>query len=97
MTKTKMTVTRAVWLATLADVLFAQAANAWVRGNNSGDTKKNKKAVLLCRKLRDEAEALLSPLGIKVDYPGLYPTFKVRGFTEYTTLNAISAALEAKR
>lgn len=92
----QMTVAQAVFTAKQADKLFDQAARAWSRGSGSGSNDKMKAANAKCQKLRDQAEALLAPLGIEVDYPGLYPSFKVKGFTEYSTINAISAALEDK-
>jgi len=92
----QLTVAQAVHLSERVEKLFNRAANAWVRGNNSGDTKTMNRCNHLCGQLRRDAEALLKPLKIEVDYPGLYPSFKVNGFCEYTVLNAISAALERK-
>ncbi len=92
--KTKLTVIQAVFMAEKCDKLFEQAARAWVRGNDSGNDQTYKTALAKVQRLRDEAEALLAPLGIGIDYPGLYPSFKVNGFSEHTTLAAISAALE---
>src|SRR3546814_2687039 len=43
---------------------------------------------------RSRAEALLTPLGIEVDYPGLYPSFTVNGYSYHSTESAVSAALE---
>lgn len=90
----RMTVMQAVFLAKRADALFNRAANAWVRGSNSGNDDTFTKCKALQSKLHDEAEALLTPLGIEVDYPGLCPSFTVKGFAEHTTLAAISAALD---
>src|SRR5438132_1213226 len=92
----KMTVLQAKFLADKADALFNRAARAWEIGNNSGNSTALARGESRCEKLREEAEALLRPLGITVDYPGLYPSFTVRGFSEHTTLAAISAALERK-
>lgn len=92
--KNKMTVVQAVFLAKQCDRLFNRAANAWIRGSNSGSSLEVTKQNALAERKRDEAEKLLAPLGIEVDYPGLYPSFKVKGFTEHTTLQAISAALD---
>ena len=92
----KMTVLQAKFLADKADDLFHKAALAWERGNNSGSCASLTRGKEQCAKLRNQAEALLKPLGIIVDYPGLYPSFTVRGFSEHTTLAAISAALERK-
>lgn len=87
-----LTLAQAAFLAEKAERLFNRAATAWVRGNNSGDMATNTRCVIQCAKLRSEAEALLSPLGIEVDYPGLYPSFTVKGYAEYSVMNAISAA-----
>lgn len=92
--KKKMTVVQAVFLAKQCDQLFNRAANAWTRGSNSGDNLTVSRENARCQKLRDKAEALLAPLRIEVDYPGLYPSFKVKGYTEHSTLNAVSAALD---
>lgn len=89
----KMTVAQAVFMAKRADKLFEQAARAWSRGDGSGNSKAYHKGLNKCEQLRNEAEALLAPLGIAVDYPGLYPSFTVNGFSEHSTINAISAAL----
>jgi hypothetical protein len=93
----RMTTIQAVALADRADRLFRRAALAWERGNNSGNDAALKLGENQCEKLRNQAEALLKPLGIVVDYPGLYPSFTVRGFAEHSTIAAISAALERKR
>ncbi len=79
-----------------ADRLFERAAQAWIRGNNSGNNDTMKRCNALCERYRNRAEALLTPLGIEVDYPGLYPSFKVAGFEHHSTESAVSAALEAK-
>lgn len=89
----KMTVAQVVFMAARADKLFEQAARAWVRGDGSGNSKAYHKGLNKCERLRTEAEALLAPLGIETDYPGLYPSFKVNGRHEYSVINAISAAL----
>jgi len=93
--KPKLTVQQAVFLAEKCDKLFERAAQAWVRGNNSADVPGYYERMLkLQGKLHDEAEALLAPLKITVDYPGLYPSFTVNGFDHHDALSAISAALE---
>ena len=93
----KMTVLQAAFLAKQADRLFSRAASAWVRGNNSGNSAVLKCGEERCDEYRRKAEAMLKPLGIVVDYPGLYPSFTVNGHSEHSTLNAISAALEGTR
>jgi hypothetical protein len=94
--KIKMTVVQAAFLAKQADRLFNRAASAWVRGNNSGNSETLTRCETQCDKYRRRAEALLAPLEIVTDYPGLYPSFTVNGRAEYSTLNAVSAALERK-
>jgi hypothetical protein len=92
--KNKMTVMEAGQLADKCEKLFQRAALAWERGNNSGSSLALDRGNGLCDKYRTQAEALLKPLGIVCDYPGLYPSFKTRGgFTEYACLSAISRAL----
>lgn len=95
MTATKMTLVEAVALVKRADALFERAAKAWVHGNNSGDSGKLATGERLCEAYRQEAVEILAPLRIAVDYPGLYPSFKVGGFDYHDTLSAVSAALEA--
>jgi hypothetical protein len=95
--KYKLNVAQAVHLADQAEKLFKRAANALVRGNNSGNGDTLNRCNDLCDRLRVDAEALLKPLGIEVDYPGLYPSFKVKGYTEYSVITAISAALDNTR
>lgn len=92
-----MTVAEAVFLVNQCDRLFERAAKAWVRGNNSGNSKTMERCNTLCERLRRDAESVLTPLGIQVDYPGLYPSFVVHGFCEHSTLNAVSAALDGSR
>jgi hypothetical protein len=89
-----MTLVEAVALVQRADRLFERAAKAWVHGNNSGDSGKLATGERLCQAYREEAERLLEPLGIAVDYPGLYPSFKVGRFDYHDTLSAVSAALQ---
>ena len=79
------------------DRLFSRAARSWERGKNSGNSETLALGERLCDEYREQAEALLKPLGIIVDYPGLYPSFTVHGHSEHSTLNAISAALEDAR
>lgn len=98
MKNSTMTLVQAVRLVDHAESLFNRAAKAWVRGNNSASTDWGRRNLTrcnaLCDKLRGEAEALLLPLGIVTDYPGLYPSFNVKGYCEYSVLNAVSSALD---
>lgn len=85
---------QALALIDRADKLFNRAANAWTRGNNNANMPGYyARCLKQCEAFRDRAEALLSPLGIKCDYPGLYPSFTVNGYSEHTTQSAVSAAL----
>ena len=93
-TSKRMTVAEAKFLADKAEALFQKAARAWERGNNSGDNDTLRRCNNQCDDYREKAEAILKPMGIETDYPGLYPSFMVRGGTYYTPLSAISAALE---
>lgn len=80
-------------LIEMADAKFRLSAKAWEDGNNSGDPQVLDVMEKRERRLALEGAALLAPLGIKCDWPGLYPSFEVNGFTEYTTQNAVLTAL----
>ena len=75
------------------DAKFRAAALAWERGNNSGVSALLTAAEERCDRLRDQAEAMLAPLGIQCSYPGLYPCFEVNGYHEHSTRSAILTAL----
>jgi hypothetical protein len=75
-----------------ADSLFKRAATAWTIGNNSGDAGVYDDFCKRCENYRNKAEDLLKPLGITVDYPGLFPSFTVDGFSYHSTESAVSAA-----
>jgi hypothetical protein len=92
-----LTLQQANALIERADSLFNRAARAWERGNNSGNSVFKTRGEQQCERLRTEAESLISPLGITVDYPGLFPSFKVNGFGYHTTESAVSAAIEEAR
>ena len=55
---------------------FKMAANAWVNANNSGRNTPDKRI----DNLHDKAEKILEPFGVSCDYPGLYPSFKYKGY-----------------
>ncbi len=93
-TKPRLTLVQGKFLADQAERLFERAAQAWTAGNNSGKNEALVRYENKCSEYRRKAEALLEPLGIEVDYPGLYPSFKVNGFEHYSTISAVSAALE---
>lgn len=63
---------------------FRASASAWERANNCpADTDYQRKYRAQCARREqseaDKGEALLAPFGIKCDWPGLYPSFKVGG------------------
>lgn len=91
--KMKMTLQQANHLIETADKMFRRAALAWERGSNSGNTEGMKRGEKQCEACRARAELMLEPLGIAVDYPGLYPSFTVAGGSYHTTESAVSAAL----
>jgi hypothetical protein len=76
-----------------ADSLFQRAAKAWERGNNSGDSAYLSRMEKQCDACRARAEEKLAPFAIEIDYPGLYPSFKVDGYAYNTTESAVSAAV----
>lgn len=59
------------------------AADAWTEGNNSGDPDKLAECERRCGWLREDAQTVLALWGISCDFPGLYPTYKRGGRTEY--------------
>ena len=92
--KTKLTLLEINAIAKKANRLFNRAANAWVRGNNSGNPEMLKRCEMRCDTIRREAEELLAPFKILCDYPGLYPSLTVKGAGHHSVESAISAALE---
>lgn len=80
-----------------ADAMFRLSAKTWIRGNNSRNAETLKRCDALHIKHAENGEALLSPLGIKCDWPGLYPSFTVNGYAEHDTKSAVLAALGKPR
>jgi hypothetical protein len=80
-----------------ADAYFALSAKAWIRGNNSGNSKTLAECTREENRQAQNGEALLKPFGIETDWPGLYPSFKVNGFSEYTTEAAVLSAIGQNR
>ena len=74
-----------------AETYFNKAAKAWVRGNNSGDNDILEQCDKLSDKHQNYAESLLSPYGITVDYPGLYPVYHYKNMDYYTVHELIEA------
>ena len=68
-----------------AQRLFNRAANLWVKSNN--DSALNWEEMEAKREnAMDRAEALVKEVypTIEIDYPGLYPAFKLNGFNFYS-------------
>ncbi len=64
---------------------FERAAQAWVRGNNSGNNNGLAAGERECNVQRRMAALVCGLFGIeRVDFPGLYPTFHRAGRTWYT-------------
>lgn len=80
-------------LIAMADGKFRLSAKAWIDGNNSGNAELLAEGNKRERRLAREGAALLAPLGIKCDWPGLYPSFEINGAHEHTTEAAVLAAL----
>lgn len=80
-------------LIEMADAKFRLSAKAWEDGNNSGNSEVLAAMSKRERRLAREGAAMLAPLGIKCDWPGLYPSFEINGAHEYTTENAVLTAL----
>ena len=76
-----------------ANAYFRRSAKAWVEGNNSGNPETLELMTGIERDTAQKGEALLAPLGIKCDWPGLYPSFTVNGYSEHDTESAVLAAL----
>lgn len=72
--------------------------SAWERRQDSRLTPAQYRA-LENREMRmgENAEMLLRPLGIKCDWPGLYPSFTVNGYCEHTTEAAVLSAIGKPR
>lgn len=75
-----------------ADHWFRHAAWTWERGNNSGNNRIREECDALCENYRARAEKIMTLFDVQVDYPGLYPSFKVNGFDHHSALSAIKAA-----
>ena len=80
-----------------ADRLFHKAADAWERGNNSGDNDTLVCYDSLSDGYQKHAEIILKPLGITVDYPGLYPIYHYKDRDFYDAQSLISDVLREKQ
>lgn len=80
-----------------ADAKFRLSAKAWEKGNNSGSSTELATQTQRELRLAHEGAELLLPLGIECDWPGLYPSFVVKGYNEHSTEAAVLAALGKPR
>lgn len=65
--------------------IYETAARAWERGVNSGNDKGMDAGNQRCDKAREVADRILLLWDVKVDYPGLYPSFEWNGGHYYDT------------
>ncbi len=80
----------------LAEFKFNRAAQAWVRGNNSGDSEELSNQERIAAKFHGNAEKLLRDLnmGITVTYPGLYPVYHMNDRDYYDANSLLTDALK---
>lgn len=64
------------------NMLAESSARAWEK-DQSGSTRENDLAKTM--------ESMCLLLGIEIDWPGLYPSFKVNGYTYYSIDDALAA------
>jgi len=66
--------------------LIEKGARAWERGNNSGSNEILTQQEAKSEKHYNDAEKLIKDVypNIEIDYPGLYPSFKINGAWFYT-------------
>jgi hypothetical protein len=82
-------------VAAAVDARCASIKRTWIRGNNSGDAALLSRCESKCEALRDEVAALLAGYGIRVDWPGLAPTFSLPMARGTVTFYSVSDALRA--
>ena len=65
-----------------AEKYFEKSAKAWENYNNTKKTKYQEKEI----EYQNEAEQRIKAVfrDIEIDYPGLYPSFKIHGHSHYT-------------
>ena len=73
-----------------AEKLFDQSADAWLEGNNSGNSETLAECEKAEQELAEQGEKLLQGIGISVDWPGLYPTYQYKEHTFYTADSLIT-------
>ncbi len=77
-----------------AEAYFKLSAQDWEARNDSSISKTARDTLERAEQRHAaNGEMLLAPLGIKCDWPGLYPSFLVGGFWEYGTREAVLSAL----
>ena len=83
-----------------AQKYFRKSGMAWVKVNAVDENMDGKTFRKLQTDERENAKAgakLLSPLGICVSWPGLYPVFAVNEKEEFSTCDAVLSALGKPR
>lgn len=81
-------------VADALDAHFEIAAKALEDGNNSVDPALLHKGMENCRRYRASAEQVLALFAVEVEYPGLYPRFKVDGYDYFGTFAALKGAIK---
>lgn len=76
------------------DRVVKQSKATWERGNNSGDATTLEECNVKSQELGEVVEQLMALFGVKTDWPGLYPSYTVKGGSHHHTISAIRAALE---
>lgn len=81
------------------EALFRLSAKAWENANNFGAGRPEYYEQQMARSndKASQGESLLIPLGIKCNWPGLYPSFTVKGFSEHSTESAVCVACGHER
>ena len=80
-----------------ADAMFELSRKAYIRANDSRSKENPDVNTAIENRTANDGAALLAPLGVSVDWPGLYPSFTVNGYEEHTTRAAVLAAVGQPR
>ena len=82
------------WACTVGiEWTIESSARAWTRGNNSGDSDTLAREEANCARLRSHVETLMAAIGVAMDWPGLYPTYRLNG-RGYYSLGDLWAAMK---
>lgn len=81
--------------ADFIEAMFNRAAECWIAGNNSGDSRTMEAKSAECDFIRTAAERVLALWGIGTDYPGLYPSFTLGGYEFHSVLSVMLEAGKA--